>query len=203
MIYDLARCFCEHNIYIIKLVPLNPMVERKLYLIYKMISFIDFLKKYSNVPNNFLDDFFNLINYKELESTEKIIDLDQIIKWLDINKHKAKETLKKSYRKNIDYIIKKVYKPKGKGGQNCEQILLTIRCFKKFCQLTRSKHGDDVRNYFIDVEHTLNKYKNYIIEGLTDKLTTIKKGRKPKINPEKAIIYIFKTANTPENSLYS
>ena len=110
------------------------------------------MKKYSNVPNKFLDDFFNLINYKELESTEKIIDLDQIIKWLDINKHKAKETLKKSYRKNIDYIIKKVYKPKGKGGQNCEQILLTIRCFKKFCQLTRSKHGDDVRNYFIDVE---------------------------------------------------
>ena len=110
----------------------------------------------------------------------------------------------KSYRKNIDYFIKKVIKPKksDSGGHNAEKILLTIRCFKKFCQLTRSKHGDDVRNYFIDVEYTLNKYKDYIIEGLSDKLTTIKKGRKPKINPEKAIIYIFKTANSPENSLY-
>ena len=38
MIYDLAKCFCEQNIYIIKLVPLNPMVERKLYLIYKYIK---------------------------------------------------------------------------------------------------------------------------------------------------------------------
>ena len=167
-----------------------------------MLSFIDFLKKYSNVPNQFIDDFFSLMDYKEFDSDEKIVDLDNVIKWLDINKGMAKKTLTKSYIKNIDYSIKKVTKLKGKGGQNKEKILLTIRCFKKFCQLTRSKHGDDVRNYFIDVEYTLNKYKNYIIEGLSDKLTTIEKGRKPKINPEKAIIYIFKTANSPENGLY-
>jgi phage anti-repressor protein/predicted GIY-YIG superfamily endonuclease len=167
-----------------------------------MLSFIDFLKKYSNVPNQFIDDFFSLMDYRDFESSEKIVDLDKVIKWLDINKGMAKKTLTNSYRKNIDYIIKKVIKPKGKGGHNAEKILLTIRCFKKFCQLTRSKHGDDVRNYFIDVEYTLNKYKNYIIEGLSDKLDTIKKGRKPIVNPEKAIIYIFKTANTPENGLY-
>jgi len=167
-----------------------------------MISFIDFLKKYSKVPNQFIDDFFSLMDYKEFESNEKIVDLDRLIKWLDINKGKAKETLMKSYRKNIDFIIKKVNKPKGKGGQNAEKILLTIRCFKKFCQSTRSKHGNDVREYFLDVESTLNKYKNYIIEGLTDKIDAVKKGRKPKINPEKAIIYIFRTADSPENSLY-
>jgi len=167
-----------------------------------MLSFINFLKKYSNVPNQFIDDFFSLMDYKEFESNEKIVDLDKVIKWLDINKGMAKKTLTNSYRKNIDYTIKKVIKPKGKGGQKREIILLTIRCFKKFCQLTRSKHGDDVRNYFIDVEYTLNKYKNYIIEGLSDKIDTIKKGKKPKVNPERAIIYIFKTADTPENSLY-
>jgi len=167
-----------------------------------MLSFIDFLKKYSNVPNQFIDDFFSLMDYKEIESSEKIVDLDKAVKWLNINKHKAKETLIKSYRKNIDYTITKTIKPAGRGGQKREIILLTIRCFKKFCQLTRSKHGNNVRDYFIDVENTLNKYKNYIIEGLTDKLDTIKKGRKPKVNSEKAIIYIFKTANTPENSLY-
>ena len=100
------------------------------------------------------------------------------------------------------YDFSKVVKPKGKGGQNAEIILLTIRCFKKFCQLTRSKHGNDVREYFIDVEYKLNKYKNYIIEGLSDKIDAVKKGRKPKINSEKAIIYIFRTADSPENSLY-
>jgi len=95
------------------------------------------------------------MDYRDFESSEKIVDLDKVIKWLDINKGMAKKTLMKSYRKNIDYVIKKVIKPKksGSGGHNAEQILLTIRFFKKFCQLTRSKHGDDVRNYFIDVEY--------------------------------------------------
>lgn len=167
-----------------------------------MLSFIDFLKKYSKVPNQFIDDFFSLMNYNEFESNKKAVDLDRVIKWLDIDKSMAKKTLMKSYRKNVDFIIKKVVKTKGSGGHNAEKILLTIRCFKKFCQLTRSKHGNDVREYFIDVEYTLNKYKNYVIEGLSDKIDAVKKGRKPKINPEKAIIYIFKTADSPENSLY-
>lgn len=37
---------------------------------------------------------------------------------------------------------------------------------------------------------------------MSEKIDTIKKGKKPKVNPERAIIYIFKTADTPENSLY-
>jgi hypothetical protein len=37
-----------------------------------MLSFIDFLKKYSAIPNQFIDDFFNLINYQDIESNEKI-----------------------------------------------------------------------------------------------------------------------------------
>ena len=167
-----------------------------------MLSFIDFLKKFSTTPNQFIDDFFNLMNYQDIESNEKVIDLDKVIKWLDISKGMAKKTLLNSYRKNIDYIITKVYKPKGKGGQNAEKILLTIRCFKKFCQLSRSKHGDDVRNYFIDIELTLNKYKNYIIDGMKEKITKLEKDQKPKINPTEGVIYIFQTPNSKENSLY-
>ena len=33
-------------------------------------------------------------------------------------------------------------------------------------------------------------------------MDSIKKSRKPKVNPEKAIIYIFKTPDSKENSLY-
>ena len=70
-----------------------------------MLSFIDFLKKYSKVPNQFIDDFFSLMDYKDFESNEKIVDLDKVVKWLDINKGMAKKTLLKSYRKNIDFSI--------------------------------------------------------------------------------------------------
>jgi phage anti-repressor protein/predicted GIY-YIG superfamily endonuclease len=128
--------------------------------------------------------------------------LDNVIKWLDIQKHGAKTTLLKSYKKNIDYQIKRVIKKKGTGGQKREIIIITVNCFKKICQLTKSKMGNQVRDYFIQVESLLNKYKDYIINGMQEKITKLEKDQKPKVNPESGVIYIFKTANITENSLY-
>jgi phage anti-repressor protein/predicted GIY-YIG superfamily endonuclease len=162
----------------------------------------DFLKKYSTIPNQFLDDFYKIFNNNSLNSNEININLDNVIKWLDIQKHGAKNTLVKSYKKNIDYTIEKVNKPKGKGGQKREIIMITVNCFKKICQLTKSKKGNEVREYFIQVESLLNKYKNYIIDGMKDKINKLEKSQKPKINPEKGVIYIFQTPNSSENSLY-
>ena len=128
--------------------------------------------------------------------------MDNVIKWLDIQKHGAKTTLLKSYKKNIDYQIKRVIKKKGTGGQKREIIIITVNCFKKICQLTKSKMGNQVRDYFIQVESLLNKYKDYIINGMQEKITKLEKDQKPKVNPESGVIYIFKTANITENSLY-
>ena len=167
-----------------------------------MLSFLDFLKKYSTIPNQFLDDFFKLFNYESIDNTEKIVNGNDVIKWLDIHKHNLKKTLKKSYIKDVDYTISKIIKLKGKGGQTNEIIMLTIDCFKMLCQTTKSKKGKEVRRYFIDVEKLLNKYKSYIIEGLEDKVKLLQKDRKPKINPQKGVIYVFRTPDTPENNLY-
>ena len=43
----------------------------------------NFLKKYSSVPNGFIDDFFNITNdtYKD---NELIIDFDKVVKWLNV-----------------------------------------------------------------------------------------------------------------------
>jgi len=62
--------------------------------------------------------------------------------------------------------------------------------------------GNQVREYFIQVESLLNKYKDYIIEGMQDKITKLEKDQKSKVNPEKGVIYIFQTPNSIENSLY-
>jgi len=80
--------------------------------------------------------------------------------------------------------------------------MISVNCFKKICQLTKSKKGNEVREYFIQVESLLNKYKNYIIDGMKDKINKLEKSQKPKINPEKGVIYIFQTPNSSENSLY-
>lgn len=146
--------------------------------------------------------FFKLFNYESIENTEKIVNADNVIKWLEIHKHNLKKTLKKSYIKDVDYTITKTQKLKGRGGQKNEIIMMTIDCFKMICQSTQSKKGKEVRRYFIEVEKLLNKYKSYLIEGLENKISLLQKSRKPKINPEKGIIYIFRTPDTPENNLY-
>ena len=167
-----------------------------------MLTFQDFLKKYSHIPIQFIDDFYKITDYKDLNDNDLSINLEDVIKWLKINKNMAKDTLKRSYTKNIDYKIIKNNKVKGSGGHNKETILLTINCFKKFCQLTKSTKGNEVREYFINVEGLLNKYKNYIIDGLETKIKKIQKGKKPLVNPEKGVIYVFKVPDTTDNNLY-
>ena len=171
-----------------------------------MISFLEFLKKYSTIPNQFLEDFFKISDYTNIDSGDFIVNLQDVVKWLKIYKHVAKDTLLNSYKQNIDYKIikhkKEGGKGSGKGGYNKENIMMTIKCFKKFCQLTKSKKGNEVREYFLQVESLLNKYKNYTIIGMQEKIDKLEKDQKPKINPEKGVVYIFQTPNSDENSLY-
>ena len=53
---------------------------------------------------------------------------------------------------------------------------------------TNSKKGKKVQQYFIDLEFALYKYKNYIIDGLKQKIKQLEINQKPKINSDKKII---------------
>ena len=73
---------------------------------------------------------------------------------------------------------------------------MTPECVKMLLQSTKSKKGNQIRKYFIEVEKVLYKYKNYIIEGLNQKIKHFETNQKPKINSDKKIIYVFKSLNT-------
>jgi hypothetical protein len=60
---------------------------------------------------------------------------------------------------------------------------------------SRTKKAIKVREYFYSLEELIDKYKNYIIEGLKDKITKLENNQKPKINLSKGIIYIIQTAD--------
>lgn len=49
------------------------------------ISLQEYLKKYSSISNKFIDDFFSLYNIDSTD-TDFIINLDNIIKWLNTKK---------------------------------------------------------------------------------------------------------------------
>ena len=68
----------------------------------------NFLKKYSNITNVFINDFFSLYTINT-QNDDFMIDFNNLVKWLNIRKDSLKKTLIKTYIQNIDY---KIYKSK-------------------------------------------------------------------------------------------
>jgi phage anti-repressor protein len=155
------------------------------------MNIVEFPKKYSKVSNKFTDDFFGLYDLNNIN--EFIINLDKIALWLNTKKGHLKDTLENSYQLNIDYIINKPIKKKV--GAPKEEILLSVKCFKLLCMQSRTKKAIEVREYFYALEELIDKYKNYIIQGLNDKIHKLENNQKPKVNPTKGVIYIIQASD--------
>jgi len=167
------------------------------------MDFQTFINKYSFVNSSFVKDFYNIIKEDYIErANEFLIDSEILRKWLQISTRQIfNNTIKRSYKKNVDYMIEKIKKTDGRGGHNLEVITLTPEAAKKICLSTNSKIGPKVQQYFLDIELALYKYKNYIIEGMSKKIEQLENNQKPKINSKKKIIYVFRALNT-ELTLY-
>ena len=162
------------------------------------MNFQTFINKYSFIDSKFVQDFYSIIQEDYIDRyNEFLIDSEILRKWLQIlNRQKFNDTIKRSYKINVDYKISKITKNSGRGGHNLEIITLTPEAAKKICLSTNSKMGGLVQQYFLDLEVALYKYKNYIIDGMTKKINQLENNQKPKINSSKKIIYVFKALNT-------
>ena len=161
------------------------------------MDFKTFLIDNSNIKKSFINDFYEIIreNYFEL-SEEFLISSNKLQIWLDISSRKDfHDTIKRSYKNNIDYIITKSNN-KGIGKNNEKIYMLTPDCAKMILQSTKSKKGNEVRHYFIEIEKMLYKYKDLIIKNLSNELKLVKNNQKSKLDNKKNKIYIFKALNT-------
>lgn len=159
-----------------------------------MLSLQEYLKKYSTISSRFIDDFFSLYD-RQTNSSDFVIDLDVLTKWLKSRKDNLKETLTNSYVKNIDYKIKK---GKSSGGRPKNIVLLTSDCFKRLTMSSKTKKAEEVRTYFIELEKHIDKYKNYIIEGLNKRVSSLENNQKPKIKTQGGIVYVLKSTKDIE-----
>ncbi len=168
------------------------------------MDFKTFLVKYTTINTKFIEDFSNIINEEYIERyNDFLIDSEVLRKWLKISIRKEfVSNIKKNYKINVDYKIEKVKKSEGSGGHNREVIILTPEATKKICLMTKSKVGNDVRQYFLDIELAFYKFKNHIIESLNKKIEQLENNQKPKINSTKGLIYIFRALNTENATLY-
>jgi len=139
---------------------------------------IHYIKKITGIPNQFIDDLFSFYDENTLQ-TDFVINIKLVAKWLEVRRETLMDTLQRSYKKGIDYIIMKTENPQKKDprSNNHKTVLVTPDCFKRLCMLTRSKKGETVRTYFIEIENTFIKYRQQTLEGI--KLDMKRKKYKP------------------------
>jgi hypothetical protein len=108
----------------------------------------------------FVASFYGFLNYDT--TTDFVIDLDDVWKWLDFStKQKSKMLLEAQFVKDTDYII--LLNLPGKqsdhtrGGHNKEIFMLNVSTFKRFCLKAGTKKADAIHDYYIKLEGLLHE----------------------------------------------
>ena len=154
-----------------------------------------FLKKFSSVPNGFIEDFFN-ISKESYGDNELSINFDKVVAWLNVIKYNLKRLLIKNFVEDFDYVIHKAKKYNNNRGSNyVDNILITPDCFKELCMLSQTSKAKEVRQYYISIEKIIRQYHKYIQEKLYRKINLLEINQKPKFNIDGGIIYFFKALN--------
>jgi phage anti-repressor protein len=108
----------------------------------------------------FVVSFYGFLKYDT--TSDFVIDLDDVWKWLEFStKQKAKMLLENHFVKDKDYKISTTPPVKksehSRGGHNKETFLLNIATFKRFCLKAGTKKADDIHEYYIKLEETLQE----------------------------------------------
>lgn len=167
-------------------------------------NLVNFLKKFSSTPNTFIDDMFALYDPDTLQ-TDHVVNLDAVAKWLQVRKGSLMDTLQGSYKRDIDYVIKKMCNPHvaGKYGKNTyKHVLITPDCFKRLCMRSRGKMAEAVRSYFIDVESLVIRYRQQMMKGIEEemlkleKIHNVRKLQRPsESEPKSGYIYVLRASD--------
>ena len=108
----------------------------------------------------FVASFYCFLNYNQ--RNDFVIDLDNVWKWVGFSqKVRAKNLLEKHFIIDTDYKILLCYQSeqvsRTHGGHNKETILMTIRTFKLFCLKAGTKKAEQIHEYYIKLEETLQE----------------------------------------------
>lgn len=157
-----------------------------------------FLLKFSDVPKDFIYDFFNIAK-EEYDDYDFSIDFDVVCIWLNVQKYHLKRSLLNNFEENYDYVIDIIKIPHRYGASRKEEILLTPNCFKELCMISQTPKAKEVRKYYISIEKLIKKYNQDIQDKLYKKLNMLYKNQKPKINVNGGVIYILEALNSDTN----
>jgi hypothetical protein len=111
----------------------------------------------------FVSSFYCYLNYHS--TNDFVVDLDDVWKWLGfLQKVKAKELLERHFIKDKDYKLLLSHSGKQtdhtRGGHNKQQFLLNIKTFKLLCLKAATERANEIHEYYITLEQTLQDILN-------------------------------------------
>lgn len=117
----------------------------------------------------FVTSFYCFLNYNQ--RNDFVIDLDNVWKWLGFSsKFNSKRMLEKHFIIDTDYkcllLNLEEQVSHTHGGHNKETILMNIRTFKLFCLKAGTKKAEQIHEYYIKLEETLQE----IVQEESDEL---------------------------------
>lgn len=130
--------------------------------------FIDLLKKYTTIDNEFIDTFFSTFEIGG-ELIFNIVDAD-VARYLKIDILTLRERLRNKYSnymnyiKNVDYVISQDDKDARR-----KIYLLNYQTFEKIAMESNSQEGLYVRNYFVKLREFIYENKKLINQALNNK----------------------------------
>ena len=164
------------SIDIVNLIEKNPLT--KLSGNYQSIMVEKVIQNFNTYEQQlFVSSFYCYLNYDDRR--DFIIDLDSIWQWIGFSqKVSAKLLLEKNFIEDTDYKISGSLERKQKdarGGHNKEVIMLTINTFKRFCLKAGTKKSDEIHEYYIKMEKTLQEVVMEECQALAEQLKNTKK----------------------------
>ena len=149
----------EKSLDIVELIENNPITRLNNTYQNKLITKIK--NKFTDTEQQlFVGSFYCFLNYNQRE--DFVIDLDNVWRWMGFSsKYNSKRMLEKHFIIDIDYknLLRQVEEQDTQthGGHNKETILMNIRTFKLFCLKAGTKKAEQIHEYYIKLEETLQE----------------------------------------------
>jgi hypothetical protein len=150
---------------IVELIEQNPIINLNNTYQSKLITKIK--EKFNDKEQSlFVASFYCYLKYNK---NDFVIDLDNIWEWLGFKqKVNAKNLLEKNFKLDIDYKLllllqqkqTNTTEEKKRGGYNKETFLLTVKTFKKFCLKAGTDRADQIHEYYVKLEETIQEVSN-------------------------------------------
>lgn len=154
--------------------------------------FIELLKKYTNIDEDFINAFFK--KFRIGGELDFHLEDKKVAKYLGIGLQTLRNRLLNIYSKKKIYIEKVDYVKIKTGSTSSVTYMLNYQCFERLAMSGDSEQSETIRNYFVKLREFLTDNQQLVYQAMTNK-----DDLKKYVGYE--CIYFFATDDKKENLL--